>query len=26
VSQSVPGVTALHDVTDPASGDNPYFT
>ncbi len=26
VSQSVPEVTAIHDVTDHASGDNPYFT
>ena len=25
VSQSVPEVTAIHDVTDHASGDNPYF-
>ncbi len=26
VSQSVPEVTAIHDVTDHAGGDNPYFT
>ena len=26
VAQSVPEVTAIHDVTDHASGDNPYFT
>ena len=26
VSQAVPEVTAIHDVTDHASGDNPYFT
>ena len=26
VSQSVPEVTAIHDVTDHTSGDNPYFT
>ena len=26
VSQSVPEITAIHDVTDHASGDNPYFT
>ena len=25
VSQAVPEVTAIHDVTDHASGDNPYF-
>ncbi len=25
VSSSVPEVTAIHDVTDHASGDNPYF-
>ena len=25
VSQSVPEVTAIHDVTDHDSGDNPYF-
>ncbi|MCY4400267.1 MAG: NifU family protein [Gemmatimonadetes bacterium] len=26
VSQAVPEVTAIHDVTDHDSGDNPYFT
>ncbi len=26
VSQSVPEVTAIHDVTDHASGENPYFS
>lgn len=26
VSQAVPEVTAIHDVTDHTSGDNPYFT
>ncbi len=26
VAQAVPEVTAIHDVTDHASGDNPYFT
>ena len=26
VSQAVPEVTAIHDVTDHASGDNPYFS
>lgn len=26
VSQSVPEVTAIHDVTDHVSGENPYFT
>jgi Fe/S biogenesis protein NfuA len=26
VSQSVPEVTAIHDVTDHDSGDNPYFS
>ena len=26
VSQAVPEVTAIHDVTDHATGDNPYFS
>ncbi len=26
IRQSVPEVTAIHDVTDHASGENPYFT
>ena len=26
VSQAIPEVTAIHDVTDHDSGDNPYFT